>query len=133
MTRLFNRLLRIVTVFCVAVLAVACVQSTTPAQQGPATDAVTPVANTDPAVCKTQGGALQNVCRMGRLLCVIPFKDAGKTCTDKSQCRGECLYAGGDAKSGEAVTGTCQKDNDPCGCKQPILGGKLTNYGRCFD
>ena len=58
---------------------------------------------------------------MQRPACVLAFKDAGKACTDKKDCQGDCLGEGEKAKAGK-----CAPDNDPCGCKTKIVGGKAT-------
>jgi hypothetical protein len=74
--------------------------------------------------CATQGGTLQPVGITGRQACVIRYKDAGKTCTDGSQCEGDC-WAGPKAYAeDEKVTGTCQPTNMPFGCHSRVTNGR---------
>ena len=79
----------------------------------------------DPAACTKAGGEVQPVCRMGNPMCVIAFADAGKGCTDGSQCgSGRCYAKGGaSAAGGDAATGQCAPTNNPCGCNQRIEDG----------
>lgn len=76
-------------------------------------------ATLDVAACKAEGGAVMPVCRMQKPMCVLPYKDAGKTCTDNDQCEGRCV-----AEGETATAGTCEADNDPCGCVTEMVGGK---------
>lgn len=87
----------------------------------------------DATACAAKGGAIRPVCRRQIPRCVTPFADAGKSCTDNSQCRGKCLVDG--ERAGEpqgSVTGRCQSDDDPCGCKIEVVNGKQAG-GRCVD
>jgi hypothetical protein len=74
--------------------------------------------------CRARGGTLQPVCMLGELFCVVPYRDGGKRCTDKRDCTGECLYEGREPAPSKA-TGSCQRTNDPCGCKAPIHHGRV--------
>lgn len=78
----------------------------------------------DPAACAKAGGDLRPVCRMQKPMCLITFSDAGKTCSDGSDCgSGRCVASEkGAAKSGPA-TGVCRPTNDPCGCYTRIEDG----------
>ncbi|MBP9756638.1 MAG: hypothetical protein KBD40_16710, partial [Phenylobacterium sp.] len=51
-------------------------------------------AGPDVAACTAKGGTVRPVCRMQRPACVIAYADAGKSCSDKSDCLGRCLYQG---------------------------------------
>ena len=79
---------------------------------------------TDPKVCAALGGQLQKVCRSQTLACLVPFRDAGKPCTDKSQCQGRCL-AVGRPDMGVAVAGRCETNHGPCGCFTTVVRGKV--------
>ncbi|MEO7112623.1 MAG: hypothetical protein ABI183_19410 [Polyangiaceae bacterium] len=79
--------------------------------------------------CAARGGNMEHVCMTRALMCVVHYRDAGKRCTSKSQCGGECLWNG---KSEKHPAGTCAKNNDPCGCKAPITNGHLDHPG-CRD
>ena len=45
--------------------------------------------------CQAAGGTLQRLGRLQREQCVIPYADAGKACSGKSDCTGQCLAGGG--------------------------------------
>ncbi|QNH10732.1 hypothetical protein [Xanthomonas sp. SI] len=77
----------------------------------------------DAAACTAQGGSLRPLGRRGLLKCVIPFADAGKACSDKSQCHGDCL-AVAPVPTGTAAQGVCQRDiSENYGCRQTVQGG----------
>jgi len=87
----------------------------------------------DPVECKARGGKIRPVCRMQVPACVVRFADAGKRCTDKSQCQGLCLLDGDHpADLGAPAHGRCQEEDDPCGCKIEVKNGKVAG-GRCVD
>lgn len=74
--------------------------------------------------CQAAGGTLQRLGRLQREQCVIPYADAGKTCSRKSDCIGQCL-ATGEVVAGVVATGTCQRDaSQNFGCRQRIDDGK---------
>ena len=86
-----------------------------------------------PSACIAAGGSILKVCRRQTERCVMPFKDAGKRCTDGDQCAGDCLFNGPEAKPGEPLVGSCQKTDDPCGCFVPLEDGKVSDMARCVD
>ncbi|KQR08952.1 hypothetical protein VC273_00315 [Xanthomonas nasturtii] len=107
-----------------ALLLAAC--SNSPASRAEAASASTPAsqtANADAAACTAKGGQLRPVGRMQIPRCIVPYADAGKTCTDKADCSGDCL-ATSIVPAGTATTGTCQRDSDRFGCRQAVVGGK---------
>ncbi len=74
--------------------------------------------------CRAAGGTLQPLGRLQRVQCVIPYADAGKTCSGKQDCSGQCL-ATGETEAGVVATGTCQRDaSENFGCRQRIEAGK---------
>lgn len=80
------------------------------------------------AACRARGGELRPVCMAGDEMCVLRFRDAGKSCTDKKDCTGKCLYVGENPHVGATgVTGRCEPDNDPCGCMAVIKGGRIVS------
>lgn len=90
-------------------------------------------AGDDPAACKARGGEVRPVCRRQVPRCVVHFSDAGKSCSNKSQCRGRCLANPENAgKTGDSATGQCEQDDDPCGCKFEVKNGKIA-AGICVD
>ncbi|WP_414493338.1 hypothetical protein [Stenotrophomonas maltophilia] len=75
--------------------------------------------------CRAAGGTLQRLGRLQREQCVIPYADAGKACSRRSDCTGQCL-AGGEVAAGSTATGTCQRDvRQNFGCRQRIDEGKV--------
>lgn len=74
--------------------------------------------------CQAAGGTLQPLGRLQRVQCVIPYADAGKTCSSKRDCSGQCLVSG-ETEAGVVATGTCQRDaSQNFGCRQRIEDGK---------
>ncbi|MGE8237745.1 MAG: hypothetical protein ACN6PQ_15840 [Stenotrophomonas indicatrix] len=74
--------------------------------------------------CRAAGGTLQPLGRLQRVQCVIPYADAGKSCSSKSDCSGQCL-ASAEVTAGAVATGTCQRDvSQNFGCRQRIDGGR---------
>ena len=67
---------------------------------------------------------MQPVCMSGHITCVVRYRDGGKRCTDKRDCTGECLYEGSEPAPAMAV-GSCQRTNDPCGCRAKIRQGSV--------
>jgi hypothetical protein len=107
--------------------ALAGCSSTPPADTTAATPA-TPSA----AECTAAGGSLQPLGRLQRVQCVVPYADAGKVCSAKADCSGQCL-ATGDAAPGTAARGVCQRDvSQNFGCRQRIDGG-VTLGTICVD
>jgi hypothetical protein len=83
--------------------------------------------------CKARGGQLEHVCMRRTLRCVLHFSDAGKRCSDESDCLGDCRASQEtDEKSGKPLVGRCAPDNNPCGCYFIIVHGKIAGGG-CFD
>ncbi len=55
-------------------------------------------------------------------ICVKPYSDAGKNCTDSDQCEGRCL--GLQDEETEEYNGFCQNNNNPFGCFPVMTEGK---------
>ena len=88
----------------------------------------------DPAACTQQGGVMRKVCLSQSLACVLTYPDAGKACTDNSQCKGGCIYqsTGKPLPASGKVVGVCKQTNDPCGCFSEVVKGKVSP-GFCLD
>jgi hypothetical protein len=69
--------------------------------------------------CNARGGVYTHVCSAGAPFCLIPTSDAGKTCTNSSQCEKGCLYVnrGRPSDPNELIEGKCAPDNYPTICK----------------
>lgn len=83
------------------------------------------------AECRAGGGVVQRRGRLQAELCVRPFADAGKTCTDGDQCAGDCITETAH-QDGAQVTGQCQADDRPFGCFARVEDGRATG-GICID
>lgn len=44
----------------------------------------------DKAACAAKGGVVKGVCMFGFPSCVVSYSDAGKSCSNKSDCQGNC-------------------------------------------
>ncbi|MBD9370358.1 hypothetical protein [Xanthomonas sp. XNM01] len=84
----------------------------------------TPAATTDlQASCAAQGGVVRALGRLQREQCVVPYGDAGRACSSRSDCAGQCL-ATAPVPAGTAARGVCQRDaSEHFGCRQRIEGG----------
>ncbi|MET3666316.1 hypothetical protein [Caulobacter sp. 1776] len=91
----------------------------------PATQPAAPSADNLAAACSAKGGAIQPVGKAQIPTCVTPYADAGKACTDKSQCQGACVLEGNLEPQGD-VSGTCQKTDRQFGCYAKVVNGKAT-------
>jgi hypothetical protein len=84
------------------------------------------------AACRARGGSIQGRAMFGNRRCVIPFADAGRSCTDSGQCAGRCLhdYRGsayslaGPPPEREGV-GRCEADDSIFGCHSEIRNGRI--------
>jgi hypothetical protein len=84
------------------------------------------------AQCQSQGGTIQGVGMFATPACVIPYADAGKVCSDRSDCTGLCK-TDQDITVGQPATGTCQrKIHDNFGCYNEVKGGVVL-AGMCVD
>ncbi|MGO4410030.1 MULTISPECIES: hypothetical protein [unclassified Brevundimonas] len=99
----------------------------------PAPEPVVPVEAPEPpptmtissSSCTARGGEMRQVGRMQSWQCVVRYPDAGKRCTDASQCEGDCEIAGNNGIApGARATGVCQADSNRFGCRTTIKDGK---------
>lgn len=87
------------------------------------------------AECKAKGGEIRPAGLMGTPTCIIPYKDAGKDCTEDTDCEGQCWASsvpppGPDGK----MHGICQANNLPFGCHAVIDHGAVQGGGvLCVD
>ncbi|RXD61983.1 hypothetical protein, partial [Xanthomonas perforans] len=119
----FNMATRWIHAGLCALLLTACSNAPTASPASPAAQAPAAQTSADAAACTAKGGQLRPVGRMQIPRCIVPYADAGKTCTDNSDCSGDCL-ATSIVPNGAAATGTCQRDSDRFGCRQEVVGGK---------
>ena len=114
------------SILAAASLTLSLLAACAPAAPGP-----TQTAQSEEATCATRGGSMQPVGRMQRPTCVVPYADAGKTCSDKADCQGACI-AEGNLEAQGATTGQCQKTTVQFGCFAKIENGKATG-AICID
>lgn len=85
--------------------------------------------STEPAAefaqCTANGGTVERRGMRGSEMCVMPYADAGKVCTDASQCEGSCLAEGraDPSQTGQGAKGICQADDKLFGCVAFIKKG----------
>ncbi len=91
----------------------------------PTAQPTAPTAETLASACAAKGGTVKPVGKAQIPTCVTPYADAGKACTDKSQCQGGCILEGNLEPQG-AVTGQCQKTDRQFGCYAKVENGKAT-------
>lgn len=118
--------MRTLSLLATASLALSLLAACAPSAPGPQ-----PTAQSADASCAARGGSMQPVGRIQRPACVVPYADAGKTCSDKADCQGACI-AEGNLEAQGAVTGQCQKTNVQFGCYARIVDGKSTG-AICVD
>ncbi|WP_029915447.1 hypothetical protein [Caulobacter sp. UNC358MFTsu5.1] len=119
------------SIFATASLTLSLLAACAPAAQAPTPAAPSPTVEGAEASCAARGGSMQPVGRLQRPTCVVPYADAGKTCSDKADCQGACI-AEGNLEAQGATTGQCQKTNVQFGCFAKIVNGKAT-AAICID
>ena len=132
--------MRFGSLFLLAPLALAgCVATTEPAAEAPQDNpqAVSPayptLSSAEREACMAKGGMVEQRGRMQAELCVVPYADAGKACTDGDQCEGKCIAEGAvGTPPGETTTGICQRDDKLFGCFGEVENGRIEN-GICVD
>ena len=86
--------------------------------------------------CTAAGGTISRQGLAGYEMCVLPYADAGKVCSDSSECLGQCraqtLNTAQQSEAAQNVTGQCQANNIPFGCHSEIIGGTI-QPGLCVD
>jgi putative hemolysin len=109
----------------------ACAPAVAPEPSTPRTiAAAAPGDSTDIANCAARGGVVDTVGRMQRQVCRVPYADAGKTCSNKSDCTARCILdrEEGDTEPGNSrVTGKCQQYETQFGCFSEVDGGRVTS------
>lgn len=86
-----------------------------------ATQTATPA---ERSACEAAGGEVIPSGLAGFDMCVLPYCDGGDVCTDSSDCVGKC-YADGDfGGTGSAVSGVCQMNSSPFGCRTEVVAGQ---------
>lgn len=84
------------------------------------------------AACDKVGGKIMRDGMAGFERCTQTYSDAGKACTDGSDCIGSCRGTGDMSDFGAKAVGECQRTDSPFGCFQEIEDGKVT-AALCVD
>ncbi len=99
---------------------------------------MTPISNLDGkmntderAQCSAKGGFVERAGMLGHERCTMLYNDGGNICIDTSNCEGKCL-ATVEAAQGKAVSGQCQKTDNPFGCYTEVIAGS-TGPALCVD
>ncbi len=83
--------------------------------------------------CQKQGGSLQKQGMAQCYTCTIEYADAGKICSDASDCLGACLNYNDFIPAGKTnQQGQCAKTNSSFGCYQKIEKG-VAKHAICVD
>lgn len=84
------------------------------------------------AYCAGTNGHLEHVGKAQALRCIVTYADAGKACTDGSQCLGKrCVGDFEDKAAPNPATGTCTATNNPFGCNTVVEAGVARTL--CID
>lgn len=75
---------------------------------------------------------MKQVGKLQHWKCITPYADAGKSCTDSSQCQGDCQIPVTTQPGTAPITGTCQTDNNRFGCSATLVNGQL-GRALCID
>ena len=84
--------------------------------------------------CNRKGGRVERRGRAGMQMCVMPYLDGGKLCTDSSQCEARCIVEGNPepGSATEDVVGICQRDDRLFGCFGEVKDGRIAQ-AMCVD
>ncbi len=91
-------------------------------------------ADIDVEACVAKGGEVRLEGLRQLPVCVVSYPDAGKVCTDSSECKGRCLASEEitDYSASGDVKGRCEADNSVFGCTAEIKNGKA-DIATCVD
>ncbi len=125
-------MIRMMLAAAVLILAACAQPATTPTADAPVAEKIDWQAAQNADQCGAIGGTWRPICMLGKPACVVPYKDAGKSCSDSSECSGKCVTGDAGTKPESAVRGICTANSDPCGCFQLVENGKA-GYPLCAD
>lgn len=106
--------------------------NTTPSKPVTTTETSTkPKKITTSGECATEGGIWRRAGRAGIYQCELRMSDAGKSCTDSTQCQSSCVAVDG-ATRGSKGTGQCYSSNIIFGCRAYVSNG-IVGATLCID
>ena len=88
--------------------------------------------------CKGRGG-FESSGGFGEPICQFRYTDAGKACSGKADCEGECVSRPKDGSpvpdlaAGTPMQGQCAAEQSLLGCFALVQGGKLVTGYQCAD
>lgn len=74
--------------------------------------------------CEAENGIWKKAGRIQFFTCILPTTDAGKACSDKSQCQVACVAQGKKIQTGASAIGQCHNSTDQFGCRTYVRNGK---------
>lgn len=83
-------------------------------------------------MCEAVGGEVRPDGLAGSEQCIQTMPDAGKACTDSSECLAECKVVGEFVDFNVAAVGQCSQNDSPFGCFQTVEDG-LATPAICVD
>jgi hypothetical protein len=86
----------------------------------------------DAEACASRGGIVRTG-SAGASACAMPYRDAGKACTDGGECEGDCWARSEEKAPDGLVHGQCQADNTAFGCHGRVESGRLEGPMICVD
>ena len=81
--------------------------------------------------CEAEGGAWQKLGKLQREACVLSASDAGKSCSNKSDCEVTCITMER-GKTGSEVVGQCYHSTNLFGCRTYVSSG-VAQPTLCID
>ena len=78
-------------------------------------------------LCESVGGRVERAGRLGAEHCIQDLPDAGKVCSDESDCIGRCVIEDSDDEPARGTTsnGVCEATDDQFGCTTLVNGGVI--------
>ncbi|CAM3614288.1 hypothetical protein [Parendozoicomonas haliclonae] len=81
--------------------------------------------------CEAESGTWRKVGRLQAFACVLPTADAGKACTDSSECQVGCIVEE-HVEPGTKVVGQCMSSTHRFGCNTMVTNGVVEGT-LCID
>jgi len=104
------------------------------ASYAPITFAGQKASDAERKLCEAAAGEVTRIGRIGNEACVQNLPDAGKTCSDASDCIGRCVLETdlSEPVPGTSTDGICEATDNQFGCTTLITDGKIEGT-LCID
>lgn len=86
----------------------------------------------DAEACASRGGIVRTG-SAGASACAMPYRDAGKACTDGGECEGDCWASAPTPAKDGRIHGQCQPDTTLFGCHALVERGQLVGGVACVE